>query len=230
MSYARVLVVDDSASTCLFIATALQKAGYEVDIALNGQEGIAKFTTFHPQCLILDVLLPGISGYALCRQIRQSPSGKTLPLILISTKNAPLDISYGLRQGANRYLPKPFTAEVLIQTVWEIMPEPFRHIDSSQISLTGSQPALPAVLTLIPRRTVSQNAMQTSNPFAQVPVRRNGQERRLYEAIDGKKTVLDLAAVTGLEVEEVINTLKTLLKEHSIQIYTPTGKLMERSL
>jgi chemotaxis family two-component system response regulator PixH len=230
MSYARVLVIDDSTSTCLFVATALQQVGYEVDIALDGQDGLAKIMAFQPQCLILDVLLPGTSGYALCRQIRQSPLGKTLPLILISSKNGPLDVNYGLRQGANRYLPKPFTAEALVQAVWEVMPEPFRHIVPSEFSFTAQQLSLPALLELVPRRTISQDAMQTSNPFAQAPARRNEQTQRLYAAIDGKKTVRDLASVTGLQVEEIIAILRTLLKEHSIQIYTSRGKAMERPL
>ena len=67
----RVLIVDDSASTCLLIASALQQRGYDVDIALNGQEGLAKVVTFQPHCLVLDVVLPGMSGYQICRYVRQ---------------------------------------------------------------------------------------------------------------------------------------------------------------
>src|SRR5437667_6273709 len=67
----RVLVVDDSASTCLMIASALQQNGYDVDIALKGQDGLAKALTFHPHCLILDVLLPDINGYTVCRHVCQ---------------------------------------------------------------------------------------------------------------------------------------------------------------
>ena len=67
-----VLVVDDSPTTCLFIASTLEQAGYDVDVALKGQEGLAKIAAFHPYCLILDVMLPDMSGYAVCRQLQQS--------------------------------------------------------------------------------------------------------------------------------------------------------------
>jgi chemotaxis family two-component system response regulator PixH len=230
MNAPRVLVLDDSPSTCLFLATTLQQAGYEAEIALTAQEGLAKIMTFHPQCLILDVLLPGTNGYALCRQIRLSPIGKTLPLILISSKGTPLDVNYGLRQGADRYLPKPFTAEALVQAVREIIPEPFRQTVASQGSFTVQQSPRPELFELVPRRAVSQDAMQTSNPFAQASVRRNEQVRRLYAAIDGRKTVRDLASVTGLKTEEVIRALRLLLKERSIRIYTATGQFLERPL
>jgi DNA-binding response OmpR family regulator len=230
MNPPRVLVIDDSTSTCLFIATALQQAGYEVESALNAQEGLAKIMTFHPQCLILDVLLPGTNGYALCRQIRQSPLGKTLLLILISSKGTPLDVNYGLRQGANRYVPKPFSAEALVQAVWEVIPESFRQTVPPQGSFTTQQPTRPTLLELIPRRAVSQDAMQTSNPFALASIRRNEQARRLYTAIDGRKTVRELTSVTGLKMEEVISTLRMLLKERSIRMYTSAGQFLERPL
>jgi CheY-like chemotaxis protein len=103
MSRPRVLVVDDSPTTCQFIAVTLEQAGYDVKVALEGHEGLAKITIFQPSCLILDVVLPDISGYAICRHVQQSMPGNTVYIILISSKNAPLDQSYGLRQGAHHY-------------------------------------------------------------------------------------------------------------------------------
>jgi DNA-binding response OmpR family regulator len=177
----------------------------------------------------LDVLLPDISGYALCRQIRHNSSGQRLPLIFISSKGDPLDVRYGLRQGADRYLTKPFTADTLLQTVWEVIPEPFRHIAPPKVS-TNSQQRTPRLSELIPHRVVNPNAMQTSNPFARTPAMRNEHARLLYAAIDGRKTVTALASVTGLKVEEVIRALRLLLEERTIQIYTSTGQLLEHPL
>lgn len=230
MNSSKILVIDDSASTCLFIATALQQAGYAVESTLNGQQGMAKAMTFHPHCLIVDVLLPDISGYALCRQIRQSPSGQTLPLILISSKGDPLDVRYGLRQGADRYLPKPFTAETLLRTVWEVLPEPFRHPVPLQISSVSPQRTPPTLSKLVPRRVVEEDMLLTSNPFARASLIRDTQARRLYAAIDGKKTVIDLASVIGLETEDVRSALRILLQEHCIEIYTSTGQVVEHPL
>ncbi|SRR5581483_4867438 len=223
MTCPRVLVIDDSTSICFFISTTLRKAGYEVAMALNGQEGLNKLMTFHPHCLILDVILPDISGYEICRYLRRSLPKQKLSLILISAKSAPLDVSYGLRQGADRYLPKPFTAEDLLREVRGVIPEHLRSTVPPASSPTPQQPAVQEQLELIPRRISNQGAMQTSSPFARnrTPIIRDEQARRIYTAIDGKKTVIKLAAETGLETEEVISALRVLLKSNSIEIDSP---------
>ncbi len=67
---AKVLVIDDSTTFCLLMASALEKAGYQVITASNGNEGLAKALQERPHCAIIDVVLPGISGFGLCRQLR----------------------------------------------------------------------------------------------------------------------------------------------------------------
>ncbi len=117
----KILIVDDSATLCLLMARALQKAGYQVTIATNGQEGLSKAVQERPQCVILDVVLPGMSGFSLCRQLRSMDPAHTLSIIMVSTKNTPVDQSWGLRQGADRYLPKPFTDDQLTNLVREVL-------------------------------------------------------------------------------------------------------------
>ena len=123
----KILIVDDSATTCLFMARALQKAGYEVITAGDGREGWAKAMQERPHCLVLDVVLPGMSGFSLCRQLRAVDPQRNLSIIMVSTKNTPLDANWGLRQGADRYLPKPFSEETLVQTVNEVLAERYRR-------------------------------------------------------------------------------------------------------
>lgn len=119
----KVLVVDDSATSLLFISQALRKVGYHVITAVDGNEGLAKALQERPHCIILDVVLPGVSGFGVCRQLRARDPQRNLSIILISSKNTPLDHTWGLRQGADRYLPKPFTEEVLLRTVQEVLME-----------------------------------------------------------------------------------------------------------
>jgi twitching motility two-component system response regulator PilH len=120
---AKVLVIDDSTTLCLIMASALEKAGYQVHIASNGNEGLAKALQERPHCILIDAVLPGISGFGLCRQLRALDPQRNLSIIMVSTKNTSLDHSWGLRQGADRYLPKPFTDEALVQTVAEVLKE-----------------------------------------------------------------------------------------------------------
>jgi DNA-binding response OmpR family regulator len=124
---AKVLVIDDSATICLIMARALRKAGYQVITASNGNDGLTKALQERPHCVVLDVVLPGISGYGLCRQLRALDPNHNLSIIMVSTKNTRLDRSWGLRQGADRYLPKPFSEEMLVQTVKEVIREHAWH-------------------------------------------------------------------------------------------------------
>jgi DNA-binding response OmpR family regulator len=123
----KILIVDDSATTCLFMARALQKAGYQVITASNGHEGWTKAMQERPHCLVLDVVLPGMSGFSLCRQLRAVDPQRSLSIIMVSTKNTPLDSNWGIRQGADRYLSKPFSEETLVQTVNEVLAERYRR-------------------------------------------------------------------------------------------------------
>ncbi len=120
---AKVLVIDDSATLCLIMARALEKAGYQVITASNGNNGLRKALQERPHCVIIDVVLPGISGFGLCRQLRALDPQRNLSIIMVSTKNTNLDHSWGLRQGADRYLPKPFSDETLVQIVEEVLRE-----------------------------------------------------------------------------------------------------------
>ena len=117
----KVLVVDDSATSSLFISQALRKAGYFVITAADGKEGLSKAFQERPHCLILDVVLPGMSGFGVCRHLRAMDPQRHLSIIMVSSKNTQLDQSWGLRQGADRYLPKPFTEETLVRTVEEVL-------------------------------------------------------------------------------------------------------------
>ena len=221
----RVLVVDDSASTCLSIASALQQRGYDVDIALNGQDGFTKTLTFHPHCLILDVILPDVSGYMVCRHVRQQ-LGQRLPhIILISSKDAPLDQYYGLRQGADCYLPKPFTEETLLQAVWEGVPAAVRQAVPPPLSCAS--PPRPALRELIPRRIPNTETMRSRSPFAPSPITGDERARRLYVAIDGRRTVAELAAMTGLEMKDISQAVRVLLQEHYIELYDAAGQFVE---
>lgn len=117
----RVLIVDDSATLRLVMARALQKFGCQVSIASDGNEGLSKALQERPHCIILDVVLPGVNGFSLCRQLRALDPEHDLAIIMVSSKNTLVDQRWGLRQGADRYLPKPFTEEELIDTVKELL-------------------------------------------------------------------------------------------------------------
>lgn len=107
----RVLIVEDDENIAELLRLYLQKEGFDVDIALDGDEGVKKFNKFNPDLVLLDNMLPKLSGWEVCRQIRSSGN---IPVIMITAKSETLDKISGLEMGADDYITKPFdTKEVL---------------------------------------------------------------------------------------------------------------------
>ncbi|HEX7733954.1 MAG TPA: response regulator [Ktedonobacteraceae bacterium] len=117
----KILIIDDSPTVRMFMLRALQKTGCQILLATNGTEGLQRAVQERPDCIILDVVLPGLNGYSLCRQLRAMDPEHDLAIVMISSKNSLVDQNWGLRQGADRYLPKPFTEEQLLMTIKEVL-------------------------------------------------------------------------------------------------------------
>ncbi len=117
MPVPKVLVVDDSWTDLTLIATPLRESGYDVITAVDGEEALEKVLQEHPQCVLLDVILPKQNGFQLCRKLKTMEQSRDIPIILISGKNTPLDKRWGLQQGADLYLTKPFDKDELLASV-----------------------------------------------------------------------------------------------------------------
>jgi twitching motility two-component system response regulator PilH len=117
MAAPKVLVVDDSWTDLALMATPLRDNGFEVITAVDGDEAVEKTLQELPQCVLLDVVLPKQSGFQVCRRLKQMEQSRGIPIILISGKNTPLDMKWGMQQGADLYLTKPFSKEELLKSV-----------------------------------------------------------------------------------------------------------------
>lgn len=108
---ARILIVDDEPSITEFVSYAMQKEGYLTEIASDGEEALRKIEQQHFDLFILDIMLPGIDGYELCRRIRTKMS---TPILLLSARDTELNKVVGLELGADDYLAKPFGVRELL--------------------------------------------------------------------------------------------------------------------
>ena len=108
---ARILIVDDEPSITEFVSYAMQKEGYLTEIASDGEEALRKIEQQHFDLLILDIMLPGIDGYELCRRIRTKMS---TPILFLSARDTELNKVVGLELGADDYLAKPFGVRELL--------------------------------------------------------------------------------------------------------------------
>jgi len=109
---ARVLVVDDDPGLTDVLRIALRRAGYDVDTSADGEDAVRKARERRPDLIVLDVLMPGISGLAACQRIRSKD--KEVGILLLTAKDAAADQIVGLDAGADDYLVKPFTRDVLL--------------------------------------------------------------------------------------------------------------------
>lgn len=114
MSLGRVLVVDDDKNTCELLRLFLEKEGYGVIMAYDGDEAIIKFNALKPDIILLDVMLTGIDGWQVCREIRKKSN---VPLIMISSKNDTFDRVLGLELGADDYMGKPFDTKEVVARI-----------------------------------------------------------------------------------------------------------------
>lgn len=108
---ARILIVDDEPSITEFVSYAMQKEGYQAEIASDGEEALRKIEQQHFDLFILDIMLPGIDGYELCRRIRAKMS---TPILFLSARDTELNKVVGLELGADDYLAKPFGVRELL--------------------------------------------------------------------------------------------------------------------
>ncbi len=106
----RILVVEDEKPIAEIIKYNLEKDGYQVEIAFDGEEAINMASVFHPELILLDIMLPKLDGVSVCKQLRKD---LTIPIIMLTAKDNELDLINGLNAGADDYITKPFSVREL---------------------------------------------------------------------------------------------------------------------
>jgi len=117
MPVKKILIVDDSPTDRQFLLEVLSKAGYQCVTAENGDEAIAKSKTEQPDLILMDVVMPGTSGYQATRAITRDAATKHIPVIMCTSKSQETDKIWGMRQGAREYLMKPIDAKALLAKI-----------------------------------------------------------------------------------------------------------------
>lgn len=113
----KILVVDDSWTYLSHIANVLTSRLFAVITAVDGEDALHKAAAERPDCIVMDVIMPKLNGFQTCRTLRRTEGLKHIPIILMSSKNTPADRSWGVKQGADIYLGKPFDDEELLASI-----------------------------------------------------------------------------------------------------------------
>ena len=113
----KVLLVEDSPLQAEKLTNCLENEGFLVYGVTSGEEAQLRLEQQKPDLIVLDVILPGLSGFELCRKLKANPTTKGIPIVICSTKNSDLDKNWGEMSGADAYLTKPVDESILLETV-----------------------------------------------------------------------------------------------------------------
>ncbi len=122
----RVLVVDDEPDFVAVVKTYLEKAGFQVDVAYDGVQGLDKVRTQRPDVIVLDVMMPEKDGYTVCRELKQDSAYKDIPIVLLTAVGSKVSSTTyshfdGMSMEADDYLPKPASAEEITESVKRLL-------------------------------------------------------------------------------------------------------------
>ena len=117
MSQPRILLIEDERGLVQSLSWYFNREGYETIVAGDGQEGLRKAQTLLPDVVLLDIMLPGLEGLSICRELRSGERTRDMPIIMITAKSEESDQVLGYGMGADDYVTKPFTNKVLLAKV-----------------------------------------------------------------------------------------------------------------
>jgi twitching motility two-component system response regulator PilH len=116
-----ILIIDDSPTEVHVFKNMLMNHDIEVSVAINGDEGIEKAIEIKPDCILMDVVMPGKNGFQATRDLSRNPATSAIPVIIITTKDQATDKIWGMRQGARDYIVKPATERDLIERINKVL-------------------------------------------------------------------------------------------------------------
>ncbi len=113
----KILIVDDEPNIVISLEFLMRKEGFEVAVASDGEEALAKVASFAPDLVLLDVMMPKKSGFEVCEALRADPDKSELKIVMLTAKGRDTEVAKGLAIGANAYVTKPFSTKDLVARV-----------------------------------------------------------------------------------------------------------------
>jgi DNA-binding response OmpR family regulator len=117
----KILIVDDEPNIVISLEFLMKKEGFEVAVANDGDEALAKVASFNPDLILLDVMMPKKSGFEVCEALRTDPQRNALQIVMLTAKGRDTEVAKGLALGADAYFTKPFSTKELVAKVKEML-------------------------------------------------------------------------------------------------------------
>jgi DNA-binding response OmpR family regulator len=113
----KILIVDDEPNIIISLEFLMKKEGFEIAVATDGEEALAKVASFGPDLMLLDVMMPKKSGFEVCEALRADPANANLQIVMLTAKGRDTEVAKGLAIGADAYVTKPFSTKELVAKV-----------------------------------------------------------------------------------------------------------------
>ncbi len=113
----KILIVDDEPNIIVPLEFLMEQNKYDVQVAHSGEEAMALISTYHPDLILLDIMLPGLDGYEVCQKIRKDPKYKETKIIFLSAMARSIDIAKGMGLKADDYITKPFSNAAVVERI-----------------------------------------------------------------------------------------------------------------
>ena len=181
MTRKRIIIVEDERDMAELVAMRLRREHYEVEVAYDGREGLDRLRCNRPDLVLLDIMLPGMSGTDVLRELRNDPRTAGLPVIMLTARTEDGDVGGGLQLGADDYVTKPFSMSVLVARVSAVLrraegPPPGKgvlavgplqidqeqhrvELDGQEVPLTGTEFRLLVAIVAARGRVLSRNQL-----------------------------------------------------------------------
>lgn len=117
----RVLIADDEPNIVASLEFLMEQAGFEVKVAADGEQALALASSFHPDLVLLDIMIPVKSGYEVCQRLKSDPATRDVKIVMVSAKGREVEVAKGLELGADAYVVKPFSTRELVAKVREML-------------------------------------------------------------------------------------------------------------
>jgi len=137
MTKERVLIIEDEEDILAMVHYNLSRAGFAVDSATTGEQGLERAREGRPDLILLDLMLPGIDGIEVCRRLKAKPATARIPILMLTAKGEEEDVVRGLETGADDYLTKPFSTKVLLARARAVLRRSEKEPDESAALTAG---------------------------------------------------------------------------------------------
>ena len=119
----RILIADDEPNIVVSLEFLMKQLGHLVRVANTGEDALNAVREFNPDLILLDIMMPRMSGYDLCQRVRENPACSNIKIVMLSARGREIDVTKGIAVGADAYVTKPFSTKELVATVKRLLGE-----------------------------------------------------------------------------------------------------------